>query len=208
MAYWGGLPRNPQGWAEIRGSIADFMVEKQADPAWIAIFSQCGEVMPAQPPGEPVPTLASGSAAALASGSAAQAPHPADLPPPLPPPAEPPAPLARPPGSQGPPVVSDNFAALLDGALGSSKLEQTFPAWLAGLDHDKLLAVMRDFSIRAAEDAWLKGRPKRSKPQPSRRGKRAESRFSYRLATGLRFKRWLASEEGRASKAPLRDTWS
>ena len=105
---------------------------------------------------------------------------------------------------------------MLVGAPGSSKSkedvaqsEQTFPAWLAALDHDKMLQVTRDYSsYKVAKGTWLQGRPERPKPTPLRSAKRVQSRYSYRLATGLRFNRWLSSAAGKASKAQLRDPWS
>jgi len=211
MAYWGGFPRNPRGWTEIRGTMADFMVERQADPAWIALYSMCGEVQLAPPPRPGIVSSGSAAAPSAASGSAAQAPSPAVRPPPLPPPSKPfsedDAMLVGPPGS----AQSEKDDAMLAGfvgAPGSAQSEQTFPAWLAALDHDKMLEVTRDYSsYRAAVDTWLQGRPERPKPTPLRSAKRVESRCSYRLATGLRFNLWLVSDVGRASKAPLRDPW-
>jgi hypothetical protein len=108
-----------------------------------------------------------------------------------------------PPPVEGPTATFDE---LLDAALAVADKPTSFGAWVASLSHDTLLAVTRDyFSIKAAQEKWLASVAPRAPPLPASRKHHASIRYSVRLSVGVRYRHWLATEDGRLSRAPLRD---
>ena len=97
----------------------------------------------------------------------------------------------------------------LDSVFEMNPPAVSFVAWLATRDREVMTHITKDyFSFKLAEERWLNKFGKKavagqdSKALPAYQ--RHETRYSRKVAVGLRYRRWLGTD-GSSSKAQLRD---
>ena len=91
---------------------------------------------------------------------------------------------------------------------GPSVMACSFASWLTSVDDDKLGVICRDYAtFKVAEAEWLRQCPRalEAHKKVPKTLQRSSTLLRQRLATGQAYWRWRRGEEGRVSKASLRD---